>query len=185
MIKEAKEKGIDLTDPRVVQMLTQMKEEKKAKASGEGGGAEAVGKKYQQETRSKLAEMVGDMPSAELERALVDMEVDFEEGSSNEAMKEKFIQALMDGKQIPDSLRNSTDVSSRSWWMNALVTVFGGGNTSVLGNVRVAAIFVLLTIGWRLLSNRGGGYELKERLEVVEVGGGMYGGGGSSVDDEF
>jgi hypothetical protein len=199
MIKDAKERGIDLTDPRVVDMLTNMKEEKKRKAgiptAAPAAAASAMPKhtpEYQKETRAKLSEMIGDMPSKDLVRSLREMNCEFDENGTNDYLKHEFITALISGKQIPDSLRNANDPKHKSWWINLLLQTFGQGSTSWWGNLRVAFIFATLSIGYKILfGGMGGGvlgrggYKLKERIPIVEEASyGVGGVGGAGFDEE-
>ena len=78
MIKEAKERGIDLTDPRVVSMLRTLKAQKEA---GNKQDANVAAQAYHGETRGKLLEMVSDMKDADVREALVEMDVNIPEGA--------------------------------------------------------------------------------------------------------
>ena len=100
MIKEAKERGIDLTDPRVVSMLKKMKDEKKAGKEPNAKGGLA-GTSFEQETKDKLMDMVGDMAPVDLKSALKQMDVDVvQEGESDDYYRTAFVQALLEGKKV-------------------------------------------------------------------------------------
>jgi len=82
MIKDAKERGIDLKDPRVKDMLKRLKQEKEA-------GKEPGLRSYDAETKGKLMEMVKDMGGRELRECLGEMEVVYEEGEGDKEMRER------------------------------------------------------------------------------------------------
>jgi len=114
--------------------------------------------------------MVGDMPSKDLASALTEMEIKFDSSGTNEYLKGEFITALMAGHKIPDTLKSVHDTGSQNWFIKTFLKVFGGGSTSIWGNIRVAVIFVLISIGYRMIfgAGRGGGVQLQERRQVVE-----------------
>ena len=97
MIKDAKERGIDLEDPQVKAMLKRLKAEKEGKSVTS----------YDDETKDKLLEMVKDMQGRELRECLREMEVDVEEGTGDEQCREAFVLALMEGKKIPEGWKPS------------------------------------------------------------------------------
>mmetsp|Transcript_18241 Transcript_18241/g.37203 ORF Transcript_18241/g.37203 Transcript_18241/m.37203 type:complete len:568 (+) Transcript_18241:142-1845(+) len=166
MIKDAKERGIDLTDARVVSMLKKLKEEKKAgkQINAKDARVGLEGTPYEQETKDKLMEMIGDMPCGDLKSALKQMKVDVREGEPDDYYRTAFVQALLDGKKLPDDFRPEPRFGPV---VTGMLKFFSGGNTSVFGNFRVAFLFVALSLAWRFISF-GKQTRFSERIPIVD-----------------
>ncbi|GMH66041.1 hypothetical protein TL16_g04343 [Triparma laevis f. inornata] len=176
MIKEAKERGIDLTDPRVVSMLRTLKAQKEA---GNEQDANVAAQAYHGETRGKLLEMVSDMKDADVREALVEMDVNIPEGASD--YKGIFVDALMEGKKVPAGFKGSPHGPVRAFVIKCLKWL-SGGNTSFFGNFRNAFLIMCVILAYRgvMRGGREGGWKMK--VPVVEEA--RRGDGGVSLEYE-
>ena len=127
MLQDAKERGIDLSDPQVKRMLKRLKAQKEGKE-------EEVEDDYDGETKGKLMEMVKDMDSRELRECLKEMEVDVGDEEGTEECREIFVKALMDGKKIPDNWKPTPRISP---FLQKILDFTGAGSKSWWGNFRV------------------------------------------------
>ena len=164
MIEEAKTRGIDLTDPRVVSMLKTLKAQKEA---GSTTDPNVAAQAYHSETRQKLLEMVADMKPAEIKSALLEMDVNIPEGSTNSDYKDFFVDALMEGKKLPEGFQGPPPSPVRMFIFKCLKWL-SGGNTSFLGNFRNAFFIMCIILAYRAVTRGGreGGWKMK--VPVVE-----------------
>ena len=103
MVEDAKVQGIDLTDKRVVEMLSNMQDEK---MGGGGGGEGEEGRKdYDTATRGKLLGLIDELTKRQLVQALGEMGEGVDSSTESEdTLREKLIDALINGKEFPKSL---------------------------------------------------------------------------------
>ncbi len=169
MIEDARERGIDLTDERVVEMLEGLKEEKKRGINQDSEESTAKkglkGTKWESDTKEKLTELVGDMSKDDLSGVLKEMDEDGE--GERDVLVDRFVAALMAGKKIPENF-NGTG-GARPWWMTMILQFFGGGSTSIWGNLRIGFMFAFLSLMWKMfMGGRRKDWVMKQRLEVVD-----------------
>ena len=101
MIDDAKKRGIDLTDERVVQMLTNMQEEKYE-------GRE----EHEKKSRGKLMGLVSELTKDQLLLALKSMNEGSEDNlkkQSVDTLKSSLVEALMAGKEFPSELMTAAN----------------------------------------------------------------------------
>ena len=111
MLDDAKKRGIDLKDPKVVEMLKGLQQEKKERGSDFGKDSGYRASTYDKQTRSKLKEMMAGMESRELKQCLAEMDIEFDENRDDDYYKDLFVGALMKGKKIPDGFAPTPRVS--------------------------------------------------------------------------
>jgi len=92
MLADAKAKGIDLSDPRVVAMLTELQDGKlSAKDGDNGGGGDDDDRVEDAYKKAEARRMVGNLSTTELKEALCDLDVPLEAGDSHSVLVDKLV----------------------------------------------------------------------------------------------